>query len=109
VNILTRWGMSASAATVALALFAVVAHAQQPTPTAPSAKAVPAAAKTEPKKPERRAASVCRGLDETACAARAECTWVAATKTKAGKEVKAHCRIKRKSAGKPPAGEPTKK
>jgi hypothetical protein len=103
--------MSASAATVALALFAVAAHAQQPTPTAPSAKApvVPAAAKTEPKKPERRAASACRGLDETACAARAECTWVAATKTKAGKDVKAHCRVKRKSAGKPPAGEPTRK
>jgi hypothetical protein len=80
-----------------------------------AAAITPAAAQTEPKKPARRAASKCRGLDEMVCGTTPGCTWVAATKNKAGKEVKAYCRTRLKTTGKPatPAatkpGEPTKK
>jgi hypothetical protein len=107
VNILTGWSMGLSAAALALALLAGAAQAQQPAPVAPVAKAAvtPAAAQTESKKLARRAASKCRGLEEMACGASLGCTWVAATKTKAGKEVKAHCRTKPKTK----SGEPTKK
>jgi hypothetical protein len=117
VKTLTRWGVGVSTTTVALVLFTGATLAQQPALVAPVTKAAvtPAAAQTEPKKPARRAASKCRGLDETACGTTPGCTWVAATRTKAGKEVKAYCRTRSKTTGKPatPAatkpGEPTKK
>jgi hypothetical protein len=117
VKILIRWGMGVSAAAVALAMFASAAPAQQPATVAPVAKAAvtPAAVQTEPKKMARRAASKCRGLDERACGAMPECTWVAPRTTKAGKEVKAYCRTKPKTTGRPAApaavkpGEPMKK
>jgi hypothetical protein len=94
VTKLIHW-VGASAAAVALGLFAITAEAQQ---KAPAAKA-----------PEKKAASPCQGIDEKACAANAECTWVAATKTKAGKEVKAYCRAKPKTEAKAPAAKPADK
>jgi hypothetical protein len=118
VKILTRWGVAVSSATVALVLLTGETRAQQPALVAPVATAAvtPAtAAQTEPKKLARRAGSKCRGLDEMACGAISGCTWIAATKTKTGKEVKAYCRTKPKTTGKPAApaavkpGEPMKK
>jgi hypothetical protein len=105
VKILNHLGMGISAATVALALVAGAAQAQQPAQVAPAARAAlaPAAATTEPKKTARRAASKCRGLVEMACAGIPECTWVPARTTKAGKEVKGYCRTKPRSTGRPAA------
>lgn len=77
---LTRLGLSAAAATVALGLFVVSAQAQTPpaatapAKTAPPAKAAPA--------PPTKTAIVCKGMAEAACGAVAECQWIAATKTK---------------------------
>jgi hypothetical protein len=111
VTKLVHW-VSASAATLALGLFAITAGAQQPAPTAkaPAAKA-PAAKAPAPKAPQKKAVSPCQDLDEAACKANTECSWVAATKTKTGKEVKAYCRVKAKTAAKAPpkAAEPKKK
>jgi hypothetical protein len=109
--------MGLPAAAVALALFSGATQAQQPVTVAPVAKTAvaPAAAQTEPKKLARRVASKCKGLDETACSGTPGCAWIAATKTKTGREVKAYCRTKARTAGKPagPAGakpgEPAKK
>jgi hypothetical protein len=117
VKILTRWGVAVSATTVALVLLTGETRAQQSALVAPVATAAvtPAAAQTEPKKLARRAGSKCRGLDEMACGATSGCTWIAPTKTKTGKEVKAYCRTKPKTTGKPAApaavkpGEPVKK
>jgi hypothetical protein len=116
VKILTRWGMGVSATTVALVLLTGATLAQQPAPVvAPVAKVAvtPSAAQTEPKKLARRVASKCRGLAEAACGTTPGCTWIAPTKTKAGKEVKAYCRTKSKTKPAAPAvtkpGESTKK
>lgn len=38
--------------------------------------------------------SPCKGLEQAACTAKADCSWVAATKRKDGREVKAYCRLK---------------
>jgi hypothetical protein len=105
VTKLVHW-VSASAATLALGLFAITAVAQQP---APATKA-PAAKAPAPKAPQKKAVSPCQDLDEAACKANAECSWVAATKTKTGKEVKAYCRVKPKTAAKasPKAAQPKK-
>jgi hypothetical protein len=89
VNILTRWGMSVSAATVALTLVSGATQARGP---AAVAHVAPAATK----QPAHKAASKCGGLDETACSASPGCTWAAATKTKTGKDVTAYCRTKPK-------------
>lgn len=43
-------------------------------------------------------ASPCKGLAQSACTAKAECSWVAATKRKDGREVKAYCRAKARKA-----------
>jgi hypothetical protein len=49
-------------------------------------------------------ASQCKGLTQEACTAKAECSWVSATKRKDGTEVKAYCRAKpKKSASASPA------
>jgi hypothetical protein len=65
---------------LSFAFMAAGAIAQQPAAPAPKS-AVPA----KPKSP-------CAGLTETACRAATECSWVAATKRKDGKTVKAYCR-----------------
>jgi hypothetical protein len=67
---------------LSFAFVATGAIAQQPTTPAPKA-ATPA----KPKSP-------CAGLAETACRAATECSWIAATKRKDGKTVKAYCRKK---------------
>jgi hypothetical protein len=92
---LGRWlGATALAATVALGCSVALAQEKQD-------KKAPAA-KTETKtKPETKKTpdtpSACKGLDETACKGKAaECSWIAATKTKAGKDRKAYCRSKPK-------------
>ena len=87
-----RWFAKLSAAGLALALIGGAAHAQQ---KAPEPKAAPKAETKAPvKKAPKRLASPCRGLAETACGANAGCSWIKATKTKRGKDVKAYCRLK---------------
>ena len=54
----------------------------------------PACKKAETKAPVKKAASPCKGLVEAACGANTACSWVKATKTKAGKDRKAYCRLK---------------
>ena len=103
MNLLARWSTAVSAAIVALALFSGATQAQQLTAVAHVAKPATAPAVTH------RVASKCSGLDETACSANPGCTWVAASKTKAGKEVKAHCRTKSTTGAAAKPGEHTKK
>ena len=103
MKMLTRWGMGVSAAAVALAMFAGAAPAQQQVAPVAKAAVTPVAAQTEPKKIARRAASKCRGLDERACGTMPECTWVPPRTTKTGKEVRAYCRTKPKTTGRPAA------
>lgn len=83
-------------------LVVTAAEAQQTTPKTPppAAKTAPAPA-TAAKKPDKTP-SPCKGLDEKACTAKAECSWIAEAKRKDGKTVKAHCRLK----SKPPAATP---
>ncbi len=108
---LNHWGIGASAATVAFALFAVTANAQEKPAAAPKAtpatkaapatpkvapatKAAPAAAAPEKKK-AKAAPSPCKGLDEAACKAKADtCGWIVPTKVdaKTGKADKPYCR-----------------
>ncbi len=45
-------------------------------------------------KPEKKAPSVCVGLDINACGAKGECFWKQQITTKQGKTRKAHCRLK---------------
>lgn len=52
--------------------------------------------KTGKAKTERKAPSVCVGLDVTACGAKTECYWKQKITTKAGKTRRAHCRLKPK-------------
>jgi hypothetical protein len=81
-----RWVLKLSAAGLALALIGGAANAQQKAPEAP--KAAPA------KKAPAKAASPCKGLAEAACTGNTACSWIKATKTKAGKDRKAYCRLK---------------
>lgn len=80
-------------------LFGVEAIAQQPTP-APTAKAAapaqPKATKAPAKAKTAATASACKGLEQKACGAKSDCSWIAATKRKDGKAVKAYCRTKSK-------------
>ncbi len=73
-----------SAMGLALALIGGAAHAQAPT-KAPAEKKAPA---------NKKADSPCKGLDAKACGANAGCSWIKATKTKAGVDRKAYCRLK---------------
>lgn len=108
VTMMKRVGALALAAGLALSAFGPAAMAQD-APAKPAAKVEPAkpAAKAEPAKPAAKkvetakpakpakAASPCKGLDEAACGKMGEtCSWIAATKRKDGKEVKAYCRKK---------------
>jgi hypothetical protein len=78
-------GMAAAAALGLLLTLGFDASAQDSSKKAPAAKA--------PAKATAKAPSACKGLDEAACKAKeAQCQWIAATKTKAGKERKAYCR-----------------
>jgi hypothetical protein len=108
-----RWGASACVAALALALNCGVASAQQQKApeapkTAPVKKApAPVAKKEAAAAPKKAAAPACKALkDETACTGGTNCQWVAASKTKAGKEIKAYCRTAPKAkapAAKAPA------
>jgi hypothetical protein len=75
------------------------------TTTPPAATTPPKAADTKPatttpatpKTTDTKAAatpSPCKGLDETACKANAECSWYKEAKLKDGKTRKAHCQKK---------------
>ena len=80
-------GLGISAATVALALFAYGAQAQQKAPE----KAAPKAA-AQPK---------CNSIKQQAgCEGRTDCGWVAESKDAKGKVKKAYCRAKPKEAPK---------
>ncbi len=94
-----RWGASACMAALALALTCGVASAQQQkapeaVKTAPAKKAPAAAAKKAAAPAAKKsAAPACNALkEEAACATGPGCQWIAASKTKAGKEIKAYCR-----------------
>ena len=115
-------GMSAVVATAAFSLFTLTANAQQPPAAAPAAPAAvpvkpaapvappvaakapapaaaPAAAAAPAKSAAPKVASVCKGLDEAGCKAKAsECTYVVPTAANAttGKVPSAYCR---KTAG----------
>lgn len=52
------------------------------------------AAEEKKKTTEKKAPSVCVGLDVTACGAKTECYWKQQITTKAGKTRRAHCRLK---------------
>jgi len=85
-----RWVLKLGAAGLALALIGGAASAQQKAP--PEPKATP---KAETKAPvKKKAASPCKGLAEAACGGNTACSWVKASKTKAGKDIRAYCRLK---------------
>ena len=93
-----RLGLGACVAALALALNFGVASAQtQKAPAGEAKKAAPAAPKTTPAKKAAKAKSACAGIDESACGDNSACQWVKASKTKAGKEIKAYCRTKPKA------------
>jgi len=85
-----------SAMGLALALIGgAAANAQAPKAepkSAPKADTKAPAAKKAPVK--KKAASPCQGLAEKACGANTACSWIKATKTKAGVDRKAYCRLK---------------
>lgn len=86
-------GIGAAAAVGALLMFGLGAAAQD-TKRAPAAKAAAPKAAAKP-------ASACKGLDEVACKAKeAECSWIGAITTKAGKPRRAYCRARPKAAAK---------
>lgn len=89
-----RWVLELSAMGLVLALIGGAAYAQAP-------KAAPA--KAEKKAVKKSAPSACKGLDEKACGANTGCSWIKATKTKAGVERKAYCRLKTTPPKKAPA------
>ncbi len=92
-----RWVAKLGAAGLALALISGAAYAQQKAPepkAAPKAETKAPAAKAPARKTPKKAASACQGLAEAACGANAGCSWIKATKTKAGKDRKAYCRSK---------------
>jgi hypothetical protein len=84
-----RLGTSVASAIFALALMGGTVNAQQQ--KAPDAKKEAAPAK---KKVEKKAASPCAGLEETACKANTACSWYRETTTKKGQKRKAHCQKK---------------
>lgn len=65
------WAGRAIIGAVVLGIATTLAHAQSTKPSSP-----------------------CKGLEQRACAAKAECSWVGATKRKDGRQVKAYCRLK---------------
>ena len=82
---------------LAVSLFGAEAIAQQPstTPAAKTAPAPPKAPAAKAKvKTKAKTTSACKGREQKACAAKSECSWIAATKRKDGKQVKAYCRTK---------------
>lgn len=98
-------GACVVAATIALGFMAIAATAQQA--GAPAAKAQPApAAKAPTTAPAAKAvtsaktatASVCKGLDQTACGANPTCLWIEPKKevSKSGAALKAYCKTKPK-------------
>lgn len=86
---MNRWVLGLSAMGLALALTGSVVQAQAP--------------KAEKKAATKKAPSPCQGLDEKACGANTGCSWIKATKTKAGVERKAYCRLKTTPPKKAPA------
>ena len=111
VTYMNKLALSASAA-AALVFTALTAHAQlappapkaaPAVPAAPAAKAppaapgAPAAARVLPAKKPAAPVSTCNKLEEKSCATNTDCSWIAATKRKDGKEVSAYCRNKPKS------------
>jgi len=103
-----RWGASACVAALALALNCGVASAQQQ--KAPEAPKTAPAKKAPAPVAKKAAAPACKTLkDEAACKGGTNCQWVAASKTKLGKEIKAYCRTAPKAkapAAKAPAKAP---
>jgi hypothetical protein len=100
---IVRWSTGVCVAAVALALNLGVANAQQ---KAPDAKAPDAVKKVQaaPKKAAAPAAPKCNDLKvEAACGVAPGCQWIAASKTKVGKEIKAYCRTAPKAKAKPAA------
>lgn len=106
---IVRWGAGACVAAVALALNCGIASAQlqkapdtKQTAPAPAKKAEPAKKAAVPAKPK------CNDLkDQALCGAGVGCQWIAAAKSKAGKEIKAYCRTTPKA--KTPAKAPVTK
>ena len=78
-----RWVLKLSAAGLALALIGGAATAQQKAPEPKATKA-----------PAKKADSPCKRLAEASCGTNTACAWVKASKTKAGKDIKAYCRLK---------------
>ena len=52
---------------------------------------------------EKKQASACVGLSESACGGMASCYWRKATLLKSGKTRRAHCRLKSRASKKPAA------
>ena len=77
---------------IGLTLALIGGAAQAQAPKAEPKAAAPAA--KEKKAATKKAPSACHGLDEKACGASATCSWIKATKTKAGVQRKAYCRLK---------------
>ncbi|MFM9845930.1 MAG: hypothetical protein ACKVP3_02065 [Hyphomicrobiaceae bacterium] len=85
-----RLGTGVASAIFALALMGGTVNAQQQkAPDAAKKEAAPAK-----KKVEKKAASPCAGLEETACKANTACSWYRETTTKKGQKRKAHCQKK---------------
>ncbi len=90
-----RWALKLGTVGLALALIGGSASAQQKAPepkAAPKAETKAPPAKKAPAK--KKADSPCKGLAEAACGTNTGCSWVKASKTKAGKDIKAYCRLK---------------
>ncbi len=85
----------AAAVCFAFAIAANAEDAKKPT-TATTPDATTAA------KPAKKPPSECKGLDETTCATKSQCTWRKETTLKDGKTRKAHCRKKSTPGAKKP-------
>lgn len=95
-----RWAAAVGVAALAFALNCGVASAQlQKAPEAkdPAPKAAAPKTTKAPAKP-KSACSALTATGEAACKADVSCQWVAATKSKKGKEIKAYCRTAPKKA-----------
>ncbi len=110
-NTKTRWALGVAAATASLGLFVAAASAQlAPAPKAPvAAPAAPAAPATTKApapaaaakvKAEKKPASPCKGLDETACGTKTECSFTKPTKVNkaTGKVQSPYCHLTPKGA-----------
>lgn len=93
-----RRSLGIALTSLVVGLFAAQATAQTPPP--PATKAAPAQPKATkaPAAKTKTTALVCKGLEQKACSAKSECGWIAATKRKDGKQVKAYCRTKSASS-----------